>query len=1819
MKAKFIPLAAALAWASPAFAGFNPIPLTPGSFNADVVVEKTVLGLGNNTTATPEGGTNNTGNAWYEIGYNTNSPSSGLPPHGTTFTNVTDVSNSVVAVHLYQMAPSYTAKNAVLIDTAVTTATLTLITPAAYTNLSFLVTSANGGGTIGYTVHHADATTETGTFVCPDWFNGANPAFVAFGRVVVTSGILDSQTSITNPGNPRLYSRDVPLADTTSPVTSVDFNYTTGAANVHNQIYALSGNTGSGAGWSPIAVIGYNEDCIVEAGAIRRGNTFATTQSMDSNTNILNSWYEQGYYAFPEYAQSGLPAAGSTITNPAATDHVYTLPPSYASNNAIYLNPSNTSVGVRFVTPASYSALSFLNASGNGPVTIGVVIYHADGTSETNSFTSLDWFNGASAVVSCSGRVAVDTKQFNNVPVPFVAGGVPRLFANDITLANTVSAVTNIVLTDTNASGRTAIFAISGSAGNASYTVSLVGNGNYELIANQLDHGSNTLNEVLPLPNTQDGTVLAKWNCSLQDFDPVMPMFTAGSGWSPNTTLVPGEGAFIVLGGGPMTLTFTGTPHVPVLPASLPCGRGVKTLLSCQTSQVGTFENITGLSPIQGSQFLRWNVLLQNFVTNSFSGGAWSPSNPVVNIGEAAMILIPACTTNTCLTLVCATNKTVDPASAWSFDPPIASDACNGTNFTLAILSTVTNGVSPQTVTRTWQATDLCSNSITCSQVVTLQSPSAYTLTLPPGYSLIANQLDHGSNTLNELFPNPTGALNGDQIRKYNCSGTYTVFVAASTSPTGWSDVNSNPVPATTLVPGEGAFYFNNQATNRTITFTGTPHVPVLPLALPCGCGNLNLVSRQTNDVGTFENIIGASPREGAQLFRFTGAAYTTYTFSSAAWGPSVPSVNVGEAVFINQPCVVTCTPPTVTTQPQSQTLCVTRPVTFSVAASGSSPLSYQWQKNGTPISGATGTNYSLANAQFSDSGNTYKVAVTNACGATTSSIATLVVNPCLPVLTCGTNKTVTPGSTWNFDLPIATAGCCGTNPTVIILSTVTNGPCSQFITRTWQATDCCTNSTTCSQTVTVAFLPQIVSVYAPCGDTQVVVAFSNAVAAASALNATNYQVLCGGTPVSINQVALSDDSRIVTLLLAYPLPVPGSCVLSVSGVQDSCSNALPAFQAPLTCTPEPCSYSSAGSEYWLTFPGNYAPDPANPPQPQLFITGQPGTICAVSIPGPPVLFSTSVTIPGTRAVTVTLPPAADLTNFNDVIRTNAVHVVASGKVTVYGLDYVPFTSDGFLGLSTKALGKSYLVMAYQNVFTAVPKLNGVQFAIAAAQDFTTVTIVPSANVGGQPVANVAGHPAGVPFMLTNMMRGQTYQLRDTNDSTADLSGTLVLADKPIAVFGSHQCAAIPDSSVFYCDYLVEQLFPTELWGTNFVTLPLTNRMYGDTFRFMALFDGTHVYTNSGAIPGVLNHGKFFQLQLTNATHISSDQPILVAQYADSSDYDGVTYSDPFMVVLPPTALYGSNYVVQVPTAGFPTNYLNITALTNTAFLGNVKLDTSFVAGTSFSAIPNSSYAGARVPVTTGPHTLNTADGSAFGVIVYGWAEYDGYGYPAGICGLPQSAPATFTGPATNVVVKAGSGCVASVPDLTPQVNNRALALFITQTPTVGTLLGRGDYNLTLTPVDQFGTRHPLTSTLTVAPSDAAGIQCPANIFTNCTAAQGQVVFYQVGLCNPSFTLTCTPPPGNFFPSGTTTVSCVASNGLGTVESCSFTVTVRCLNVARSGSGVVINWVGPAILQTATNLTGRTSDWQDLATATNSFIQPATAGQKFFRLKYPSP
>jgi hypothetical protein len=85
---------------------------------------------------------------------------------------------------------------------------------------------------------------------------------------------------------------------------------------------------------------------------------------------------------------------------------------------------------------------------------------------------------------------------------------------------------------------------------------------------------------------------------------------------------------------------------------------------------------------------------------------------------------------------------------------------------------------------------------------------------------------------------------------------------------------------------------------------------------------------------------------------------------------------------------------PSVSTPPQSIAVTASTSVTFSVTASGNAPVFYQWQRNGTNITGATTSSYTVTNPALGDDGAQFTCIVSNYAGTATSSATTLKVFP---------------------------------------------------------------------------------------------------------------------------------------------------------------------------------------------------------------------------------------------------------------------------------------------------------------------------------------------------------------------------------------------------------------------------------------------------------------------------------------------------------------------------------------------------------------------------------------------------------------------------------------------------------------------------------------------------------------------------------------------------------------------------------------------------------------------------------------------------------
>ena len=152
-----------------------------------------------------------------------------------------------------------------------------------------------------------------------------------------------------------------------------------------------------------------------------------------------------------------------------------------------------------------------------------------------------------------------------------------------------------------------------------------------------------------------------------------------------------------------------------------------------------------------------------------------------------------------------------------------------------------------------------------------------------------------------------------------------------------------------------------------------------------------------------------------------TSSSYTTPATILADNGSTfrVVVTNAAGSVPSNSATLTVTAPvaPTITSQPASVTVNVGQTATFTVAATGTAPLSYQWQKGTTNIAGATSASYTTPATVQGDNGSTFRVIVTNAVGSIPSNSATLTITaPVAPTITSQpANQTVTAPATAIF------------------------------------------------------------------------------------------------------------------------------------------------------------------------------------------------------------------------------------------------------------------------------------------------------------------------------------------------------------------------------------------------------------------------------------------------------------------------------------------------------------------------------------------------------------------------------------------------------------------------------------------------------------------------------------------------------------------------------------------------------------------------------------------------------------------------------------
>lgn len=446
--------------------------------------------------------------------------------------------------------------------------------------------------------------------------------------------------------------------------------------------------------------------------------------------------------------------------------------------------------------------------------------------------------------------------------------------------------------------------------------------------------------------------------------------------------------------------------------------------------------------------------------------------------------------------------------------------------------------------------------------------------------------------------------------------------------------------------------------------------------------------------------------------------------------------------------------------------------------------------------------------------------------------------------------------------------------------------------------------------------------------------------------------------------------------------------------------------------------FSNKGNDFWIgygyhvrmmnntPYPSTSCTNNACPEQMQLYITSDVNTSGTVDIPG--IGFSQTFTVTANQITTIDIPRAAALPDQG--LFDKGIHVTAVKPVVVYSFIYVSAISGATVCLPTNTLGKEYYSVNYKQLSN---ELNSYSYFFVVATDTgtTRVDITPSAILKD-------GSPANITFSV-NLKQGQIYQAlgQVSGTSGVDLTGSKIQSVgsgtggcKRIAVYcGSGKISiGCNDPSVGSSDNLYQQIYPTAVWGKSYITVPSTNNgsnFQTNFYRIVKADPSANVVLNGNVIPSSnFINNFYYQFSSTTTNVITSDKPILVAQYFTTSGGNASIncgnsgIGDPEMIYLNPLEQTISNVTLNsmqpATNTAITTHFINVVLKNIPEAINSFKIDGVSYSSSFTSVQQDANYAYARIKVASQGHTI-TCD-SGFNAIAYGFGNAESYGYSAG-------------------------------------------------------------------------------------------------------------------------------------------------------------------------------------------------------------------------------
>ena len=413
---------------------------------------------------------------------------------------------------------------------------------------------------------------------------------------------------------------------------------------------------------------------------------------------------------------------------------------------------------------------------------------------------------------------------------------------------------------------------------------------------------------------------------------------------------------------------------------------------------------------------------------------------------------------------------------------------------------------------------------------------------------------------------------------------------------------------------------------------------------------------------------------------------------------------------------------------------------------------------------------------------------------------------------------------------------------------------------------------------------------------------------------------------------------------------------------------------------------SNEGTRFWMGFMEKFE---TGEEERVLMITSKFSTQGTVSIPG--LNWAETFQVAAQEVSLVSIPFEAVPRGSENVTQTGIL-IESQDPVVVYAHQYEQFRAEASVILPVSSLGNEYRAMTYtgytRDTLGVVDEFP-TEFLVVATENNTAIEIqVTGPTLGGLLIGDVRQ-------LILN--EGESYQVQSVFGAASDLTGSLIRADKPIAVFSGNYWTQVPNGCNAR-DNLYEQVYPTQSWGRQFAIIP-QQKTSSTAIRVLAHQDNTQV-TIQGQVNQTLNlgQGQFSEFDLSGSAFLSSNQPVLVAQFSKGRDCNGHPsgIGDPAMVVLNSIEQTRDSVTLFASTfRNIEENFINITARTQD--VSTVTLDGTPVESIEpFQAVQgNPDYSFSQVQVSPGSHNL-ASDGCGVAATIYGYGEAESYAYAAG-------------------------------------------------------------------------------------------------------------------------------------------------------------------------------------------------------------------------------